>query len=67
MERNKLPLEPRHLGVPSGVCKVISEPMVCLAQTVHLSLSDTRTISKRTEKRFHMTRVTWEFHWMHPK
>jgi hypothetical protein len=62
MERNKLPVEPRHLGVPSGVCKVISVPMVCVAQTVHLSLSDTKTISKWTENRFHMTCVTEEFH-----
>jgi hypothetical protein len=41
MDRNELPLEPCHLGVPSGVCKMISEPMVCLAQTMHLALSDT--------------------------
>jgi hypothetical protein len=67
MERNKLPHEPRHLGVPSGVCKMISEPMVCLARTVHLSLSDTKTISKRAKKRFHMTRVALEFHRMDPK
>ena len=30
-------LELRHLGVPLGVSKTISEPMVRLAQTVHLS------------------------------
>ena len=29
--RNELPLEPHHLGVPSGAAKMISEPMVRLA------------------------------------
>jgi hypothetical protein len=33
MDRNELPLEPRDLGVPSGASKMISEPMVALAQT----------------------------------
>jgi hypothetical protein len=28
-DRNELPLEPRHLGVPLGASKMISEPMVC--------------------------------------
>ena len=28
MDRNKFPLDPRHLGVPSGASKTISEPMV---------------------------------------
>jgi hypothetical protein len=31
------PLEPRHLGVPSGESKKISEPMVHLSKTMHLS------------------------------
>ena len=34
---NKHPLEPHHLGVPSGASKMISKLMVRLAQTVHLS------------------------------
>jgi hypothetical protein len=34
------------------------EPMVCLVQTVHLSCTDTNTISKWTEMRFDMTQVT---------
>jgi hypothetical protein len=55
MDRNELPLEPCHLGVPSGVSKTICEPMVCLAQSVHLSCTDTNTISKQTKIRFHMT------------
>jgi len=37
IDRNKLPFETHHLGVPSGASERISEPMVCLAQTVHLS------------------------------
>ena len=45
---NEIPLDPRHLGVPSG--KTISEPMVRLAQTVDLSCTNTNTISKRTER-----------------
>jgi hypothetical protein len=39
-----LPLEPRLLGVPSGVSKMIFEPMVHLAQIVQLS-GTTVTIS----------------------
>jgi hypothetical protein len=38
--------------------KMISEPTVRLAQTVHLSYTDTNTVSKRTEMRFHLTHVT---------
>jgi hypothetical protein len=41
--------------------------MVCLAQTVHLSCTDSNTISKWTKMRFQMTHVTLEFHWVHPK
>jgi hypothetical protein len=58
----ELPLQPRHLGVPSGASKTISEPMVHSAQIVHLSCTDTYTTSRRTETRFHMTHVTSEFH-----
>ena len=61
MDQNKIPLEPHHLGVTLGASKTISEPMVCLAQTVHLSCTDTNTISKRTETRFHRTHVSKEF------
>jgi hypothetical protein len=28
MERREIPHDPRHLGVPSGTTKIISEPMV---------------------------------------
>ena len=57
-DRNELSVEPRHLVVPSGASKIIPEPMVCLAQTVHLSCPDTNTVSKWTETRFDMTHVT---------
>jgi hypothetical protein len=62
MERIELPLEPHLLGVPSGLSKMISKPMVCSAQMVLLSSCDTNTGSKSTETRFHMTHVTQEFH-----
>ena len=59
---NKLPLELCHLGVPLGVSEMIFEPIVRLAQTMHLPCADTNTVSKWTETRFHMTHVTLEFH-----
>jgi hypothetical protein len=37
MDQNKLPIEPHHQGVASGLSKTISEPMVHLVQTMHLS------------------------------
>ena len=48
--QDKLLVELRHLGVPSGASKTISEPTACLAQTVHLSCTNTNTISKWTER-----------------
>jgi hypothetical protein len=62
MDEMELPLEPRHLGVPSGISKTISEPTVCLAQNMHLSCTDTNNMSRWTKTRFHMTHVTLEFH-----
>jgi hypothetical protein len=56
--QTKYPLVPHHLGVPLGASKMISEPMVRLAQTMHLFCTETNTISKRTEMRFHMIHVT---------
>ena len=52
MDRNEIPLEPRHLGVLWCAVKMISEP--CLQQTVHLSCTNANTISKRMK-----TRSTW--------
>jgi hypothetical protein len=66
-DRTKHPLEPRHLGVPSSASKTISMPMVRSVQTVHLSCTDTNTISKWTKTRFHTTHVTYEFHRVRPK
>jgi hypothetical protein len=57
-DRNGLPLEPHHLGVSSGASKTISNPMVYLVQTVHLSYTDTNSISKWTERRLNMTHIT---------
>jgi hypothetical protein len=37
MDQNRIPHEPRHHGVSSGESKMISNPMVHSAQTVHLS------------------------------
>jgi hypothetical protein len=45
-KQTKLSIEPHHLGVSSGASKPISELMVCLAQTVHLSSTDTNSVSK---------------------
>ena len=45
MDRNELPLEPRHIGVPFVSAKTIPKPMVRLAQTVHLSCTNTHTTS----------------------
>jgi hypothetical protein len=41
--------------------------MVCSVQTVHLSCTDTNTVSKRTKTTFHTTHVTYEFHRVRPK
>jgi hypothetical protein len=45
-DRSELPLEPRYLGVPSSVSKMISVPMVCSVQTMLLSYTDPNTVSK---------------------
>jgi hypothetical protein len=58
MDRNELALDPRHIGVPSGVSKLIAQPMLCLLQTMHVSCAKINTISKRTEMSFHLTHVT---------
>jgi hypothetical protein len=55
---NEIPLGLRHLGLPSGVSKMIFKAMLRLAQFVHLSCSDNNIISKWTETRFDMTHVT---------
>ena len=49
MDRNEIPHDPCHLGVPTGASKRIFEPTVCSAQTMHLSCTDTNTVSKWTD------------------
>jgi hypothetical protein len=51
----------------SSVFKMISEPTVRLAQTVHLSYIETNTVSKRNETNFHLSLVTQAHHPVHPK
>ena len=67
MDQNELSLDPRHVGVPSGVLKMIYEPMVRSMQTVHLSCAEMNTISKQTQNSCHLTHVTYEFHQVRPK
>jgi hypothetical protein len=64
MDRNDLLLDPCRLGVQSIVSKIIFEPMVHLAQTVHLYYIEIDGISIRTETRFHSTHVTLEYQWL---
>jgi hypothetical protein len=64
MDRNELLHEPRHLWVPSGVSKRISDPMERVAQTVHLSCTNANTVSKWTKIRFNMTHFTLLLHWV---
>jgi hypothetical protein len=58
MDRKEILHDPRHLGVPSGASKMISEAMLRLVQNVDLSYTETNTISESTETRFYMTHVT---------
>ena len=58
MDKNELPLDPRHLGLASAMPKMISVPVVHLAQTVHLFCGEINTISKQTKTSFRMTHVT---------
>jgi hypothetical protein len=57
-DQNEILHDPRHLGVPSGASKSVSEAMVRLVQTMDLSCTDTNTISKRIETRYYMTHIT---------
>jgi hypothetical protein len=58
MDQNELPVDQCDLEVPSGVPKKIYMPIVHSAQTMHLSCVEINTISKRSEKSFHLTNVT---------
>jgi hypothetical protein len=46
MNSNEITVEPHHLGVPSSASKTNLEPMVRLAQAMHLSCTDTNTFSE---------------------
>jgi hypothetical protein len=48
-ERREIPYDPRHHGVPTGASKIISEPLLCLTQTMHLYCIKNSTMSKWTE------------------
>jgi hypothetical protein len=54
----KIPQDPHHLVVPSGVSKMIFEPLVRSVQTVHLSCVKITTTSKQTNLSFHLSLVT---------
>jgi hypothetical protein len=58
MDGNEVLDDPRHLGFPLGVSKMIFEPMVRLLQTMHLSWVKISTISKQTKMSFHLSLVT---------
>ena len=49
IDRIELPLEPLQLGVPSSASKMVSQSMVHPTQTMHLSCTETNTISKQTK------------------
>jgi hypothetical protein len=63
----ELPLQPRHLGVPSSLSKTIFMPLVCSVQTVLQPCTDTNIVPEWTKTRFHTTRITYEFHQVRPK
>jgi hypothetical protein len=49
--RNEISHYPRHLGVSLGACKMISEPMVCSARTVHSYRASRLALSPKGPKR----------------
>jgi hypothetical protein len=58
MDQNKIPHDPRHLRVPPGVSKMISEAVVRSAQTMHLSCVKISTIFEWSKSSFHLSVVT---------
>ena len=50
-----------------GAAKMISEPMVRSAQTMHLSHAETNTIPRRTKTSVNLTYITLEYHLGVPK
>jgi hypothetical protein len=49
LEIREIPQDPRHHGVPLGASNAISETMIRLTKTEHLSCAKISTISKWTE------------------
>jgi hypothetical protein len=62
MDWNGILRNPRHLAVPLGASKMNFEPVVHLGQTVHLSYTDTNTISKRTDTNAVSKQTEMSFH-----
>jgi hypothetical protein len=58
MDQNEIRQDPRHLRVPSGLSKTISDAMVRSTQTVHLSCVKISTIFEQTKSSFHVRLVT---------
>jgi hypothetical protein len=58
IDQNELPLDSGHVGVSSDVSKMIFEPMVRSAQTVHVSCVKINIMSKQTETSFHLSQIT---------
>jgi hypothetical protein len=58
MKRSEIPHDRHHLGVPSGVYKTISEPLVRMMQTVHLSCVNISTMSETNKMSFQLGLVT---------
>jgi hypothetical protein len=52
IDRNEIPHDPHHQGVPSSTSKMISEPMVRSVETVYWSCIKINTFSKWTETSF---------------
>jgi hypothetical protein len=67
MDQNEIPHDPRHLAVSLCASKMIFEPMVCSAQTVHLSCVKVSSISKQPEISFHLSLITEEYNRARPK
>ena len=67
MDRSKILYDTRHLVVPSGASKLISEHMKRSMQTVHLSCIQFSTISKQTKPSFHLSLFTMEYQQECPK
>jgi hypothetical protein len=54
-DQNEIPHDPRHIGFPSDVSKMIFEPMVHSTQTMHLSCVKVSTMSKQTKMSFQLS------------